>query len=216
MNGVVIPTYNVVTKTASGTTDSQALLALGVTATGGTVLAVEDKPMLRSFGGDAEFHLAGETYMDSQYQIKVNNLRGAMSVAGKNLIVRDSEEFGKIAKFLLFKKQSENYIDSLNAEATIYRKNITIYPLCVQMNNYMVAAGGRHNTDMTLNYDINVLKPIYLGVNISGTIDDMDIKLAPCRWADDFRPHWYQKVDEETKMLKERIRQSMRRNVHIE
>lgn len=43
MNGVVIPTYNVVTKTASGTTDSQALLALGVTATGGTVLAVEDK-----------------------------------------------------------------------------------------------------------------------------------------------------------------------------
>ena len=80
----------------------------------------------------------------------------------------------------------------------------------------MVALGGRHNTDMTFDYDINVLSPIYLGVNVSGNIDNLKIKLAKCKFAKDFKPHWYQKVDTQSLELRQRIKQSMERNVRIE
>ena len=172
-------------------------------------------PMLRSFKGAAEFHLAAETYLNSQYQPKMSTLRGAASLTGKDLVVLDSETFDKISKLLLFKKKTENKIDSINAELTIYKNQIDVYPLCVQMDNYMVALGGRHNTNMTFDYDINVLSPIYLGVNVSGDIDNLNIKLAKCKFAQDFKPHWYQKVDNQSRELRERIKQSMEKNVRI-
>lgn len=172
-------------------------------------------PMLSSFKGAAEFHLAAETYMNSQYQPKMSTLRGAASLTGKDLVVLDGETFDKISKLLLFSKKTENKIDSINAELTIYKNQIDVYPLCVQMDNYMVALGGRHNTNMTFDYDINVLSPIYLGVKVSGSMDDLQIKLAKCKFAQDFKPHWYQKVDNQSRELRERIKQSMEKNVRI-
>ena len=149
-------------------------------------------PMLSSFKGAAEFHLAAETYLNSQYKPKMSTLRGAASLTGKDLVVLDSETFSKISKLLLFNKKTENKIDS-----------------------YMVALGGRHNTNMTFDYDINVLSPIYLGVNVSGTIDDLQIKLAKCKFAQDFRPRWFDKTDTQSRELRERIKQSMEKNVRI-
>ena len=173
-------------------------------------------PMLSSFKGDAAFHLAAETYLNSKYEPKMSTLRGAASLTAQDLVVLDGETFDQIAKLLRFKKKTENKIDSINAEITVYKNEIDVYPLCVQMDNYMVALGGRHNTDMTFDYDINVLSPIYLGVNVSGNIDDLKIKLAKCKFAQDFKPHWYQKADTQSKELRERIKQSMEKNVRIQ
>ena len=172
-------------------------------------------PMLNSFKGAAQFHLAAETYLNSQYKPKMSTLRGAASLTGKDLVVLDGETFSQISKLLMFNKKTENKIDSINAEITVYKNEIDVYPLCVQMDNYMVALGGRHNTDMTFDYDINVLSPIYLGVNVSGNIDNLKIKLAKCKFAQDFRPHWYQKADNQSRELRERIKQSMEKNVRI-
>ena len=172
-------------------------------------------PMLSSFKGAAEFHLAAETYLNSQYKPKMSTLRGAASLTAKDLVVLDGETFDQIAKLLMFKKKTENKIDSINAEITVYKNEIDVYPLCVQMDNYMVALGGRHNTNMTFDYDINVLSPIYLGVNVSGTMDDLSIKLAKCKFAQDFKPHWYQKADTQSQELRQRIKQSMEKNVRI-
>ena len=172
-------------------------------------------PMLSSFKGAAQFHLAAETYLNSQYKPKMSTLRGAASLTGKDLVVLDGETFSQISKLLMFNKKTENKIDSINAEITVYKNEIDVYPLCVQMDNYMVALGGRHNTDMTFDYDINVLSPIYLGVNVSGNIDNLKIKLAKCKFAQDFRPHWYQKADNQSRELRERIKQSMEKNVRI-
>lgn len=173
-------------------------------------------PMLQVFKGQAEFHLAAETYTNAKYEPKMSTLRGACSLQGKDLVVLDNETFSTIAKYLMFKKKTENRIDSISAEATLYKDEIDVYPLCVQLDNYMVALGGRHYTDMTFNYDINVLRPIYLGVNVSGNLDDLNIKLAPCKFAQDFRPRWHGKVNEESANLRRTIRESMRKNVKIE
>jgi hypothetical protein len=173
-------------------------------------------PMLRSFKGQAEFHLAVETYTDAHYQIKPSTLRGAASIYGKDLVVLDNQTFSKISKLLMFNKKTENKVDSISAELTLYKKEIDVYPFCVSMDNYMVALGGQHNLDMSFNYDINVLSPIYLGVNVSGNIDDLDIKLVPCKFAKDFKPLFRRKVDTYNAELRSKIRESMRKNVKIE
>ena len=172
-------------------------------------------PMLSSFKGAAQFHLAAESYLTSQYKPKMSTLRGAASLTAKDLVVLDGKTFDQIAKLLMFKKKTENKIDSINAEITVYKNEIDVYPLCVQMDNYMVALGGRHNTNMTFDYDINVLSPIYLGVKVSGNMDDLSIKAAKCKFAQDFKPHWYQKADNQSRELRERIKQSMEKNVRI-
>ena len=172
-------------------------------------------PMLRSFKGEAEFHLAAETYTNAQYEVKPSTLRGAASIFGKDLVVLDNETFDKISKLLLFSKKTENKVDSISAEMTLYKKEIDVYPFCVSMDNYMVAIGGRHNLDMSFNYDVNVLSPVYLGVNVSGTLDDLDIKLAPCKFAKDFKPRFHRKVDTQSAELRSVIRESMRKNVKL-
>lgn len=173
-------------------------------------------PMLRSFKGEAEFHLAAETYTNAQYQIKPSTIRGAASIFGKDLVVLDNETFSTISKLLMFSKKTENRVDSISAEMTIYKKEIDVYPFCVSIDNYMVALGGRHNLDMTFNYDVNVLSPIYLGVNVSGNLDDLNIKLAPCRFAKDFKPLFHRKVDTQSAEIRSMIRESMRKNVKIQ
>lgn len=172
-------------------------------------------PMLRSFKGEAEFHLAAETYTNAQYEVKPSTLRGAASIFGKDLVVLDNETFDKISKLLLFSKKTENKVDSISAEMTLYKKEIDVYPFCVSMDNYMVAIGGRHNLDMSFNYDVNVLSPVYLGVNVSGKLDDLDIKLAPCKFAKDFKPRFHRKVDTQSAELRSVIRESMRKNVKL-
>ena len=173
-------------------------------------------PMLNSFRGEAEFHLAAETYTNAQYKIKPSTLRGAASIFGKDLVVLDNETFSKISKLLMFNKKTENKVDSISAEVTLYKKEIDVYPFAVSMDNYMFALGGRHNLDMTFNYDVNVLSPIYLGVNVSGSLDDLDIKLAPCKYAKDFKPIFHRKVDTQSAELRSMIRESMRKNVKIQ
>ena len=173
-------------------------------------------PMLKSFKGAAQFHLAAETYLKSNYEPKMSTLRGAASLSGKDLVVMDSETFSKIAKLLQFKKKTENKIDSINAEITVYKNDIDVYPLCIQMDNYMVALGGRHKTDMSFDYDINVLSPLYLGVHVGGTMDNLQIKLAKCKYAKDFRPHWYEKADTQSLELRKMIKQSLEKDVRIQ
>ena len=173
-------------------------------------------PMLSSFKGAAQFHLALETFMNSQYKPKMSTLRGAASLTGKDLVVLDGKTFSQISKLLLFKKKTENKIDSINAEITLYKDEIDVYPLCVQMDKYTVAMGGRHKTDMTFDYDINVLSPIYLGVHVGGDLDNLKIKLAKCKYAKDFRPHWYQKADTQSLEMRKIIKESMEKNVRIQ
>ncbi len=63
-------------------------------------------PMLRSFGGRGEFHIAAETYLDSLYNVKKSTLRGSASIKGNNLVLMDGQTFSEIAKKLRFSKKT--------------------------------------------------------------------------------------------------------------
>lgn len=173
-------------------------------------------PMLSALRGAAEFHIAAETYVNAKYELKPSTLRGACSIEGKNLVLLDNETFSTIAKLLMFSKKTENLVDSISAQITLYKDQVTVYPFCLSMDNYMVAVGGNHYLDMNFNYHASVLSPIYLGVDVMGNLDDLDIKLAPCRYAKDFKPLFHRDVDEKAAGIRKMISDSLKKNVMIE
>ncbi len=173
-------------------------------------------PMLRSFKGQAEFHIAAETYLDGNYNLKKSTLRGASSIRGYNLVLLDGETFSDIAKLLLFNKKTENLVDSISADMTIFRNELDIYPFLVAMDKYQAAVGGRHNLDMTFDYHISLLKPLRIGVDVKGNLDDMRIRLAKCKYAEDFKPAERTDVATQRMELRQLIYNSLTSNVKTE
>ncbi len=148
-------------------------------------------PMLRSFRGQGEFHMAIESYLDSTYTIKKSTLRGASSIRGSNLVLLDGETFSEIARRLRFTRQAENRVDSLSAEFTIFREEIDIYPFLIVMDRYSAVVAGRHNFDLTFDYHITVVDsplPVRLGIDLFGDMDNLEFSLARTRYPEFYRP----------------------------
>jgi hypothetical protein len=173
-------------------------------------------PMLRSFGGKGEFHIAVETYLDSLYNIKKSTLRGASSVKGNDLVLMDGETFSEIAKTLKFNKKTKNRVDTLSAEFTIFRNEIDVYPFLIVLDKYKAVVAGRHNFDLSFNYHISVVDsplPIKLGVDIKGNMDDMEYKLAKCKYAEYYRPVSRHAVENKQLELRKMIREALTKKV---
>jgi len=173
-------------------------------------------PMLRSFGGKGEFHLAVETYLDSLYNIKKSTLRGASSIRGNNLVLMDGETFSEIAKKLNFNKKTENIVDSLSAEFTIFRNEIDIYPFLIVMDKYKAVIAGRHNFDLSFNYHVSVVDsplPIKLGLDLKGNMDDLSYSLAKCKYAEYYRPASRRVVENKQLELRRMIRETLTQKV---
>ncbi len=169
-------------------------------------------PMLRSFGGKGEFHFCAETYLDSLYNLKKSTLRGSASITGTNLVLMDGETFSEIAKKLRFNKKTENKVDSLSAEFTIFRNEIDVYPFLIVMDKYKAVVSGRHNLDMTFDYHISVVDcplPIKLGINIRGDVDNLSYSLAKCKYAEYFRPTSRHAVETKKLELRKLIRDAL-------
>ena len=174
-------------------------------------------PMLRSFGGKAEFHVAAETYLKSNYDLKKSTLRGTAAISGQNLVLMDGETFSEIAKKLRFKKKTQNMVDSLAAEFTLFKEEIDVYPFSLLMDKYRVIVSGKHNLDMSFNYHISVVEcplPVKLGVDAKGTLDNIKISLAKCKYAQYYRPEKQNKLVSEQLNLKNKIRESLIKSVN--
>ena len=169
-------------------------------------------PMLRSFAGTGEFHISAETYLDSAYNIKKSTLRGASSIRGEDLVLMDGETFSEIAKKLRFSRKAENRVDSLSAEFTIFREEIDIYPFLIVMDRYKAVVGGRHNFDMSFDYHISLVDsplPVRLGIDIKGTMDDLQYRPVAPRYARFYRPASRRAVESRQLELRRMIREAL-------
>lgn len=169
-------------------------------------------PMLKSFSGKAEFHMVGETYMDSLYNLKKSTLRGAASIAGQNLILKDGHEFTEIARTLKFSKKNRILVDSLSAELTLFKNEVDVFPFQISMENYKAVISGRHNLDMSFNYHISVTDsplPFRLGVDVYGNMKDMHFRLAPVRYGYRYRPAQQHTVETQALNLRKMIKASL-------
>lgn len=173
-------------------------------------------PMLRSFSGKGEFHITVETYLDSLYNMKKSTLRGSSSIKGQDLVLMDGETFSEIAKTLRFNKKTQNRVDSLSAEFTIFRNNIDIFPFLIVMDKYKAVVGGRHNFDMSFDYHISVVDsplPFKLGVDIKGNMDDMKYRPAACKYPEFYRPTARKAVENKQLELRKMIRETLTQKV---
>lgn len=136
-------------------------------------------PMLGSFAGRAEFHIAAETYLKSNYEMKVSTLRGATAIHGKDLVILDNATYKKLGRLLGFKNKEYNKIDNLNVEITAFRNEIDVYPTLITVDKYHAVVGGRHNLNMTFDYRLGMSNPWWfrrVGIVISGDMDNMKFR----------------------------------------
>ena len=175
-------------------------------------------PMLKAFDGEAEFHFAGETYLKSNYDIKMSTLRAAAAIEGKDLVVMDNETFAQISKYLLFDKDTKNVVDSLSVELTVFKDEVDLYPFLISLDDYKAVIGGRHNINenFDFNYHVSLTAPLRLGLDIGGTLDDMKFKLVGCKYAQMYNPKKQNAVQARTLQLKKIISDSLKDNVKLQ
>lgn len=174
-------------------------------------------PMLKSFAGNAEFHLAAETNLKSDYSLKYSTLKAACSIEGKDLVVLDSETFNEIKRYLMFNKNTSNKIDSLDVQFTLFRNEIDVYPFLVSLDKYQVALYGRHNLDMSYDYNFSVINPPILnklGLEVKGPdFDDMHFKVRRGKIKNIYKPEKRNHVEEKILELKKVISESLKENI---
>ena len=174
-------------------------------------------PMLSSFAGNAEFHFAAETNLKADYTPTYSTLKGACSIEGTDLVVLDSETFNKIKKLLMFSKKTDNKIDSLDVQFTVFKNEIDVYPFAISMDQYSAMLYGRHNLDMSYDYKIEMLSPSILnrlGLEIKGPdFDNMKFKVRRSRHRNMFKPEKRDYKEEKIVELKKIISNSLKENV---
>ena len=173
-------------------------------------------PMLSSFAGRAQFHIAAETYLRADYSPKLSTLRAAAALEGKDLVLLDSETFSTIAKYMMFNKKTENIVDSISVEMTVFRDEVDLYPFLISMDKWQAVLSGRHNLDNSFNYHISLTDcplPTRLGLDVKGTFDDLKFALVPCKYKALYKPEKQGATEKQTLALKKIISDSLKDNV---
>lgn len=174
-------------------------------------------PMLRSFEGVVDFHIAADSWLDSNMMLNLPTLRAAAYLDGRNLVLMDGETFSEISKMLMFKNKERNMIDSISVDFKVQDGTIEIFPFLVEIDRYKAAIGGEHHIDMTFKYHISILKsplPFRAGVDISGSLDKMKYRITKAKYKDLFIPSRKTKVDSTQVNLRQRMREMLRSEEH--
>lgn len=174
-------------------------------------------PMLKYFSGKGEFHLAAETYLKSNYDIKYSTIRGASAFEGKDLVLLDNETFNSMAKILRFKKKTQNVIDSLSVELTIFRDEVELFPFLLSMDNYQVVMQGKYNLSQNYKIKAETISPIRLGVDLTSTKAGgaklEKLRLINLQYSNLFRPEKHNATQRQIMEMKKTISESLKANV---
>ena len=177
-------------------------------------------PMLSAFSGNADFHLAGEGYLNARYKPKMSTLLGSAAITGQNLVVMDNNSIAQIAKLMQAKewkdKDNKIRIDSLSVEMTCLRKEIEVFPFLLNIGKYQLCASGKHNLSGDCGYHVELLKNPFLakvGVDVKGSLKSPKITLGEIRYADLYRPDRRGEVEKRTLEIKRRVREALENNV---
>ncbi|MCR4659246.1 MAG: AsmA family protein [Bacteroidales bacterium] len=177
-------------------------------------------PMLAAFRGNANFHLAGESYLFANYKPKMSTLLGSAAISGQDLVVFDNENLSQIAKLMQLKswKEKDNtiHVDSISVEMTCFRKEIEVLPFVVNIGGYSFCASGKHNLDNYGNYHLELLKHPLLArvaVDVNGPLKKPEIKLGSIQYADLYRPERQGVAEAQAMKMKAMVRKALEANV---
>lgn len=142
-------------------------------------------PMINSLSGIVSMRASSVVRFDSTMQTDMKTLLATVNISGEDIEIKNSEEFDKLAKMLMFKKRISNRVDSLAIESVISDGRAEILPFLLNINRYSLGIGGEHFLDNSFNYHISILKspiPFRMGINVVGNIDDFDFRFGKAKY----------------------------------
>ena len=156
-------------------------------------------PMLKSFKGDLDMELAVTTELDTCMNLIIPSVDGVLKISGKDLSLKDSDNFTKIAKMLMFKDKSKARIDNMSVTGMMQDSRIDIFPFVIDVDRYQVAASGAQVLDQWLDYHISVIKSpllIKFGINARGRdFDHIRFSLGRARYRNANVPVFTKQMD---------------------
>ena len=173
-------------------------------------------PMLKTFDGQAEFHIGAETNLKSNYEPKISTLRAAADIEGKNLTVKDKFTFTKITDMLDVSTNGEYRVDSLDVQLTAFKDEIDLWPSQIAIGKYKVTVDGRMTLDKNGQYHLSVTQsplPVRLGLKISGPFNKLEYKLEECKYPNLYKPNKRSDTEQMYYELKKKIADRLKSNV---
>ena len=175
-------------------------------------------PMLKTFDGQAEFHIGAETNLKANYEPKISTLRAAADIEGKNLTVNDKFAFTNITDKLKVSTDGEYRVDSLDVQLTVFKDEIDLWPSQIAIGKYKVTVDGRMNLDKDGEYHFSVTEtPVFLpnrmGLKLSGPINDLEYELERPKFPTLYKPSKRNDREEMYYELKKKIADRLKENV---
>lgn len=173
-------------------------------------------PMLKTFDGQAEFHIGAETNLKANYEPKISTLRAAADIEGKNLSVNDKFTFTRITDMLDISTDGAYRVDSLDVQLTAFKNEIDLWPSQVAIGKYKVTLDGRMTLDKNGEYHLSVTEsplPARFGLCIAGPLNNLDYKLEKSKFPTLYKPNKRSDTDEMYIELKKRIADRLKENV---
>ena len=173
-------------------------------------------PMLKTFDGQAEFHIGAETNLKSNYEPKISTLRAAADIEGKNLTVNDKFTFTKITDMLDVSTNGLYRVDSLDVQLTAFKDEIDLWPSQIAIGKYKVTVDGRMTLDKNGEYHLSVTQsplPMRMGLKISGPFNKLEYKLEDCKYPNLYKPNKRSDTEQMYFELKKKIADRLKENV---
>lgn len=173
-------------------------------------------PMLKTFDGQAEFHIGAESSLKSNYEPKISTLRAAADIEGKNLTVNDQFTFTKITDMLSVSTNGSYRVDSLDVQLTVHKNEIFLWPSQIAIGKYKVTVDGRMTLDKNGEYHLSVTQsplPVRMGLKISGPFNNLDYKLEECKYPNLYKPNKRNDTEQRYYELKKMIADRLKENV---
>ena len=173
-------------------------------------------PMLKTFDGQAEFHIGAEANLKSNYEPKISTLRAAADIEGKNLTVNDKFTFTKITDMLDVSTNGLYRVDSLDVQLTAFKDEIDLWPSQIAIGKYKVTVDGRMTLDKNGEYHLSVTQsplPVRMGLKISGPFNKLEYKLEDCKYPNLYKPNKRSDTEQMYFELKKKIADRLKENV---
>ncbi|MBR6879122.1 MAG: hypothetical protein IKM95_07070 [Bacteroidales bacterium] len=173
-------------------------------------------PMLKTFDGAAEFHIAAQTNLKSNYEPKMSTLRASADIEGANLRVKDIVTFTKITDMLKVSTDGEYRIDSLDMQMTAFRDEVDLWPFQIAVGKFKATVDGHYNLNTIGEYHISVTDsplPTRLGLKISGPLNNLSYSLESCKYPHLYRPERRSDTEQMVMDLKKMIAAKLKENV---
>jgi hypothetical protein len=175
-------------------------------------------PMLKSFEGIIDADIAATTDIDTAMNFVLPTLSAAIKLHGDSLVLLDADTFKFLSKWLMFKNKKRNMIDNMTVEMLVENSVLELFPFMFDIDRYRLGVMGSNDMALNYNYHVSVLKsplPFKFGLNVSGNIDDMKIRVGKAKFKDKMVSERVAIVDTTRINLLNQIENVFRRGVDV-